>query len=290
MFQKLKTQDVNESSVFREVWGESMKGEKNLFRIGQAANACGTSRSTLLRMEEKGLLKPAYIEADSGRRYYDNHNVARILQIEKFKLMGLNPAQIESYFSNGGDVTELLSLLKERFGELQRGVEELSLRAGGGSDISVQMMTLPAVKFCMRECMGHTITEKYNAMYDFYGECITKGHILSSEAMFAIEDRHDYLDGYIGDEPYPIFVCVPVKMTQVPEELVTLPECRVLSVLYYGDYGGVDEAWLTLGREVKARGLKPAGFPRVLGIVAPYTGREIESRRYCSRLVLPVEE
>ena len=27
----------------------------------------------------------------------------------------------------------------------------------------------------------------------------------------------------------------------------------------------------------------------MLGIVAPYTGREIETKRYCSRLVLPVE-
>ena len=53
-----------------------------------------------------------------------------------------------------------------------------------------------------------------------------------------------------------------------------LPACRVLSVLYYGEYDeGVDEAWLTLGREVKERGLTPAGLPRVLGIVAPYTGR-----------------
>ena len=34
---------------------------------------------------------------------------------------------------------------------------------------------------------------------------------------------------------------------------------------------------------------KRQGFPRVLGIVAPYTGREIETHRYCSRLVLPVE-
>ena len=69
-----------------------------------------------------------------------------------------------------------------------------------------------------------------------------------------------------------------------------LPECWVLSVLYCGDYAGVDEAWLTLGREVKARRLTPAGAPRILGIVAPYTGREIDTQRYCSRLVLPVEE
>ena len=63
----------------------------------------------------------------------------------------------------------------------------------------------------------------------------------------------------------------------------------MLSVLYCGDCAGVDEA-LTLGREVKARELPPTGAPRILGIVAPYTGREIDPQRYCSRLVLPVEE
>lgn len=38
------------------------------------------------------------------------------------------------------------------------------------------------------------------------------------------------------------------------------------------DYSNVEEAWLTLGREAKERGLTPAAFPRTLGIVAPYTG------------------
>ena len=94
----------------------------------------------------------------------------------------------------------------------------------------------------------------------------------------------------IGDTSYPFQVCVPVRPENAPKEAVTLPECRALSVLYYGDYSGVDEAFLALGREVRARGLKPAGFVRVLGIVAPYSGREIETQRYCSRIVLPVEE
>ena len=61
------------------------KDTRPLFQITVAAHACGLSRSTLLRMEEKGLLAPAYIAPDSGRRYYDNHNVARVLQIEKLK-------------------------------------------------------------------------------------------------------------------------------------------------------------------------------------------------------------
>lgn len=70
------------------------KMQKKYFQITEAAHACGISRSTLMRMEEKGLLTPAYIAEESGRRYYDNHDVARVLQIEKFKSMGLVPGRL----------------------------------------------------------------------------------------------------------------------------------------------------------------------------------------------------
>lgn len=78
------------------------KDTKKLFQITEAAHACGLSRSTLMRMEKKGLLTPAYIAAESGRRYYDSHDVARILQIEKFKSMGFTTEQIADYFAQGG--------------------------------------------------------------------------------------------------------------------------------------------------------------------------------------------
>ena len=266
------------------------KDTKNLFQISEAARACGLSRSTLMRMEEKGLLTPAYVSPTSGQRYYDNFNVARILQVEKFKAMGLDTEEIADYFARGGEVTDLLSMLEERLRELSRGVEELRLRAGGSGGLSIQLMTLPAVTCCTRRCEGHTIAEKYNAMYDFYGQCVRQGYRLSHEPIFTISERTDYLEGRIGDTPYPFHVCVPVRPENAPKEAVTLPECRALSALYYGDYSGVDEAFLALGREVRARGLKPAGFVRVLGIVAPYSGREIETQRYCSRIVLPVKD
>lgn len=166
----------------------------------------------------------------------------------------------------------------------------MRLRAAEGESLSVQMMELPAVTCRIRWCEGLTTAERYRDMYDFYGACVRKGFVLSDEPLFTISERTDYLEGYIGQEPFRYGVCVPVRKNRAAADAVTLEACRVLSVLYYGDYSGVGEAWLTLGREVKARGLKPAGAPRVLGIVAPYTGREIETRRYCSRLALPVEE
>ena len=41
---------------------------KGLFPITQAAAVCGLSRSTLMRMEGKGLLTPAYISESNGWR------------------------------------------------------------------------------------------------------------------------------------------------------------------------------------------------------------------------------
>lgn len=216
---------------------------KKLFQITEAARACSLSRSTLLRLEEKGLLTPAYTAPDSGRRYYDNHNVARILQIEKLKAMGLGTEDIAAYFASGGETAVLLAALEEHLHEVARGVEELRLRVGTDTGMSVQVFTLPAVTCCRRLCEGHTIAEKYNAMYDFYGECVRRGYRLSDEPLFTVLQRRDFLDGYITDEPYPFWVCVPVRPEKAPKEAVTLPACRALSVLYYGSYAGADEAF-----------------------------------------------
>lgn len=262
---------------------------KKLFQITEAAHACSLSRSTLLRLEERGLLTPAYTAPESGRRYYDNHNVARIMQIEKLRAMGLTTEEIAGYFSRGGDVSEMLAALEARLETLRRDVEELRLRAEDEPGISVQMTALPAITCCVRWCEGYTYEQRYADMYAFYGECIRRGVRLSDEPLFTISDRRDFLDGVIRDEPYRFAVCVPVQPGSAPADAEMLPPCRALSVLCCGGYGEINEAWLTLGREVRARALTPTAPPRVLGIVAPYTGREIEERRYCSRIVLPVE-
>jgi len=62
------------------------ESDYSLFSISQAAHACNLSRSSLIRLEERGLLTPARTNAKSGYRYYDNNNIARILQIQKFHI------------------------------------------------------------------------------------------------------------------------------------------------------------------------------------------------------------
>ena len=133
---------------------------ENLFQITEAAKACGISRSTLMRLEEKGLIKPIYISKESGRRYYDNYNITRILEIEKFKSMGLSTEEIIEFYQSGGQISKILLPLEEKLSNLKRSVDELKLRSHNEGDIIVEVITLPKVICKMKKAIGKTPKDK----------------------------------------------------------------------------------------------------------------------------------
>lgn len=262
----------------------------SLFSIRQAAHACNLSRSSLIRLEEKGLLTPARTDAKTGYRYYDNNNISRILQIQKFQRMGFSPEEILSYYEGGGKADELLATLEQKLYVLQQQVEEMRLRSHNVPDMSLSIIELPETICCVRKFQGPLIQDKYHASYDFFHECVEKGIVLTPKPFFIINERTDYLEGKITSTPFDSYICMPVLPEQAPEDAVSFPACTALSLLVYGDYSNINEAHLYLGEQVRKRKLTPAGYVRVIALVAPYVGREIAPDMYCSQLVLPVKE
>lgn len=263
---------------------------KDLFPVALASKVCGLSRSTLLRLEERGLLTPAYISPKSGRRYYDNHNISRILQIQKFQKMGFDTDEIASYYAGRGKADELLSRLEKKLSALQESVAEMRLRAHDTPDMSVSVIKVPEIVCCTRLFQGASVENKYDAMYAFFHECAKKGIALTSEPLFIINERTDYLEGKISPAPFDSYACIPILPEQKIKDAVHLPACTALSLLFYGNLCNLNDALLSLGEEVKKRGLTPAGYIRGISLVGPYIGREIDPSRYCSQFILPIEE
>lgn len=261
----------------------------SLFSIRQAAHACNLSRSSLIRLEKKRMLTPAHTDAKTGYRYYDTHNISRILQIQKFQKMGFTPDEIRAYYSGGGKADELLATLEQKLHVLQQQVEEMRLRSHNVPDMSLSITKIPETICCVRKYQGALIQDKYHASYDFFHECAKKGISLAPNPLFIINERTDYLEGKITSTPYDFYVCIPVLPEQAPEDAVSFPACNALSLLVYGDYSNLNEAHLYLGKELRKRRLTPAGYVRAIALVAPYVGREIDPDMYCSQLVLPVE-
>ena len=262
----------------------------SLFSIRQAARACNLSRSSLIRLEEKGLLTPACTDKKSGYRYYDTHNISRILQIQKFQWMGFSTEEIRAYYSDGGNADKLLAALEQKLYVLQQQVEEMRLRSQNIPDMSLSIIETSESICCVRKYQGALVQDKYHASYDFFHECVEKGISLAPKPLFFINERTDYLEGKITSIPYDFYVCIPVLPEQAPEDAVSFPACTALSLLVYGNYSNIDKAYLYLGEQLRKRRLTPAGYVRSIALVAPYVGREIEPDRYCSQLVLPVKK
>ncbi len=248
------------------------------------------SRSTLMRLEDRGLLVPAKVDSETGYRWYDNYNVSRVMQIQSFLQMGLTYDDAALYYRESGESQELLQHIEERFLLFKRAYEELKLRVEKRDHLSFEFVDLPEyVCFC-REFRGTTPADRYWAMYSLYHEAVEKGYRLASEPLLIINKRTDYLDGAFEDKEVDFICCIPLDPEEPPEEAVTFPACRGFSCLGYGNYSRRVQAFNELGREIREHGLKPAGYVRVLGLVAPYTGKEIDPKNYVSRLVVPVEE
>lgn len=264
------------------------ESDYSLFSIKQAARACSLSRSSLIRLEEKGLLTPAYTNAQTGYRYYNDDNIARILQIQKLQRMGFDTEDIISYYESNGKADELLVTLDHKLSVLKTQIAEMRLRSHDVPDMSLSVITVPETVCCVRRYRKFVMQDTYHAAYDFMHECIEKGIALAPNPLFTILERTDYLEGEMSPSPYDCCVCIPVLPEHAPKDAVTIPAYTALSLLLYGNYNSFNEACLYLGEQVRKRKLTPAGYLRTIALVAPYVGKEIDPNKYCTQLVLPV--
>ena len=262
----------------------------DFFTIRQVCKSCGLSRATLLRMEERGLLKPASIDPETGYRWYDVLNVCQVTQITLFLSMGMTYDDIALYYHSDGTSRELLSRVEEKYLHFKRAYEEIKLRLDQQEHLGFEVVDLPEYVCYTCRDRGTSSEDHYWTMHRLYREAVEKGYRpLISEPLFLVKERTDFIEGKFEDQEEDYVCCIPLEPDNAPEEAVVYPACRGLSCLAYGSYANVPEALNALGREVRARGLRPAGYVRVLGLVAPYVGRYISPDNFVTRLVVPIE-
>ena len=266
--------------------------KKDLFTVGQVCKVCGISRSTALRLESRGLLAPAYCDEETGYRYYDNHNINKILQIKAFQEMGLQYDDILEFYSSGGDASGLVKKMKERLSLLSRTVAEMELWNDNKRHLSCELIEVPDYVCYAREFTGMSFDDEYKDMYGLCTEAFKKGYrMLATEPMFIIHKNDDLFGGKPKSEDLKYLCCIPLEPDCASEETVVIPGGRALSILYYGIHKSIsDSAPTLLIKKMNELGLKPAGYFRGLCLVAPYMGKEINPENYVSRFILPVKE
>ena len=264
--------------------------KENLFTISQVAKSCSISRTSIMRLEKRGLLVPSYIDKKSGYRYYDNHNVSLIMQIRNFLEMGVDYDDIALYIHSNGTSIQILEKLQSRLDMLKRAYEEIEIRISDKEEFSFEFVDLPEVVCYCQDFSDTAPGSRYAGMYSTYHDVVEKGYkLLCSEPLFVINKQNESLDENIDRNKAVYTCCVPLNPENPPEDSVVIPACHAFSCLWSGNYTRRAAAYTGLYNEIKRLGLKPAGYSRALGLVAPYTGRDISPENFVTRLAVPIE-
>ena len=92
-------------------------------RIGDFSNVVGISVKTIRFYEEKGLIKPAYIDKYTGYRYYDEKNIEQILMILQYKNMGFTLEEIKNI--NPNLLVSKVDSLKEQMINIKKNINHI---------------------------------------------------------------------------------------------------------------------------------------------------------------------
>ena len=278
------------------------KLKKKNYTIQQVCNSTGLSRSAILKLEEKGIVKPASVNAKTGYRNYTLIEIAAILQYRMLREMDLSMEEILAYFSNRSHITELIERMETKRELLQRSIEELSIRLPGKESYIFSFLDLPDLLCYCATVVVASPHELETYSFQLNEEVVTRGlKQLATEKLFAIRDGTEELKEAEPNAPYEATICIPIADSNISSKnderymghVEKIPGGHMFSMLCHWNYDGVTSfhaVFVRFWKEVARRRLIATGPMRNIGVVAPYVGVDIDAKDFVFRFTVPVRE
>lgn len=87
-----------------------------MYKIGEFSSMSKTTIKTLRYYEKEGLLKPVYVDMDTGYRYYETSQLVELSKIISLRQIGLSIKDIKSIL-DGCDMSKILNKRKKELKE-----------------------------------------------------------------------------------------------------------------------------------------------------------------------------
>jgi effector-binding domain-containing protein len=254
--------------------GEGGEPLKTLVPIGRFSAICRLSQKALRLYDEMGLLRPAWVDPESGYRYYA---VAQAVEAERIRLLRSLEVPLE-------DVSEFLHdpagrtrvvdrhrrRLESRVGQLQTLLASLDqLEREDAMTYEVRTKELapqPIVAIRLRTRLAEVGSEAGRA----FGELFA--HLGRAGAAPAGPPMALYHGAPGEDEHVDVEFCVPVSRPMSGVGRISgreLPGGAAAYTLHCGPYDAVGPAYGALQRWIQEHGHEGSGAPREIYLVGP---------------------
>jgi DNA-binding transcriptional MerR regulator len=209
-----------------------------------------------------GLFRPAWVDPESGYRYYSPAQLPQLRRIVALKDLGLTLAEVAALVDGGADLRQSLARRRHRLEEERRAVEvrlaALDIRvemADEGPDVVVRSV------HSMRVATVRTALGPGDALGPLFYEV--------EAAVRAVDARAPLPPGVVVERAgsgIGVEVFVPVRKGVESGRVRTrrLPAIRAACVLSRGPYGGMPTVRRALERWIDGSGYQGAGPERIV--------------------------
>lgn len=247
---------------------------KEIISITEMAKLRNISTETLRHYDRIDLLKPVYVDSDTGYRYYSITQYEKIGTIRELKNLGMSLSEIKEYFNNRNVETSrvLLSEQKDKIDdqidhlirlrqEINRKIDFLDVIRTTDLNDEIRMKHIEARKYVY---FDRTVHDDIELSYDAVG---LEGVLKKSSQSMPIFATNRY-GGLISKEDVMGNV-VPLSAKMIilydgeedvdDRNIIEVPEGDYLCMFYVGNFWNREESIARLLNYMKENELKLAG-------------------------------
>jgi effector-binding domain-containing protein len=248
--------------------------------IGRFSEVSGLSVKALRNYDELGLLEPAFVDEDTGYRYYTLGQTNRAEAIRLLRAVDLPLAEVRAVLDEpdraavAGRLEAHRSRLQQRLADVQRTLgflQDLIESKEGVMPYEVSLKEAPA-----QTVLAVTTAVQMNAIGPVFGDAFGEicGFVAEKGLGFAGAPFTIYSEFDEQGLTATLQICVPVEREPEGEpggrlELLHVPACTLAWTVHRGPYREVRPAYSALYGWMEERGHAPAGPPRETYLNSP---------------------
>ena len=248
-----------------EMCGQSDKG--SLYKIGMFAAMNHVTIKALRFYEEQGLLLPAYIDPETGYRYYKLSQMATLHQISALKQAGFTLEEILRI--NCGEDEEALLLKKksELLSKIAEITKQVSVLDGYLTKKKSCLLSLVLIKE-VPECKVAYMKTKLDSYDNLFDKMPQMGELMEqADCVCALPEYcfTNYLEPYYKEEDILVELCesvVECKDDRGELHFKKMPKVQVASIFHKGSYDTMAASYENVLKYIEDNGYEVAGAIR----------------------------
>lgn len=270
------------------------KDDCKLYRIGLFAGVNRVTIKALRHYDEQGLLVPAYVDLESGYRYYSSSQFADLHQILALKNMGFSLDEIRE-IQNGKSEKELLRVKKA---QILTEISELTVKLAQVESYLNDDRMDPSAHVLVKSIPEVTVAsvqktiESYDELFDIMlqmGEEMEKTGCICAEPDYCFTH---YLEQGFSKEQICIETCQSVVRAEDDTDLLkfkVLPKVEQAACIFHkGYYDDFPQSYVKILKYIEENGYEICGNIRECYIDGVWNKES--PRDWLSEIQIPVQK